>query len=135
MPDDRIWFHRKIMVFRADVKDVPAEIEFREPRQEQLLEFIRLLSATTKEKLGTEEVFKAVDVVTKREQTLADIDVKILETATREKLRSRLALFLMTMFAFSLILLFLHSSGLLDLPADTRNVIHKGIYGALVGMF
>ena len=113
----------------------PEGIESTRQRRENLLELLQLLGPLkARDKLEVEEVFKAVQVMTEREQVISKLTIEEEEARTKQKLREQTARALTWTLWVTLALLFLHSLHVIDLPAQAITAVSVSVVGEVAGL-
>lgn len=113
----------------------PEGIESTRQRRENLRELLQLLGPLkTQDKLEVEEVFKAVQVMTEREQVISKLTIEEAEARTKQKLREQTARALTWTLWGTLVLLFLHSLHVIDLPAQAITAVSVSVVGEVAGL-
>jgi hypothetical protein len=96
--------------------------------------FGRLLRKAGFDTIRPEDFIKVLRATGEYDRTRSDIDVQEKDSDEVRRLRHMLALFLMAAFAFTLLLLLLHSMTLIVVPEQTLGWINKAIVGELGGL-
>jgi len=96
--------------------------------------FGRLLRKAGFDRIRPEDFIKVLRATGEYDRTRSEIDVQEKDSDEVRRLRYMLALFLMAAFAFTLLLLLLHSMNLIVVPEQTLGWIDKAIVGELGGL-
>lgn len=96
--------------------------------------FGRLLRKAGFDRIRPEDFIKVLRATGEYDRTQSDIDVTEKDSDEARRLRRVFALFLMAAFAFTLLLLLLHSMNLIVVPEQTLRWINKAIVGELGGL-
>jgi hypothetical protein len=96
--------------------------------------FGRLLRKAGFDRIHPEDFIKVLRATGEYDRTHSDIEVKEKDSDEARRLRRVLAVFLMAAFAFTLLLLLLHSMNSIVVPEQTLGWINKAIVAELGGL-
>lgn len=94
----------------------------------------RLLRRAGFDRIRPEDFIKVLTATGEYDRTQSEIGVKERDSDEARRLRRVFALFLMAAFAFTLLLLLLHSMNVIVVPEQTLGWINKAIVGELGGL-